>query len=1170
MGNTADRDHLSQSQSQSQYRKSNYDQSIYLGDPQEVAKDFIKEYILIWYDPNVDSYENVRYINQLKVLSETKVFKDFKEAIAYIQDSSASFQVITSGTNGEALVNEISPYTNVFSVYVFCRSVEFHKQWAKDKEKVACVDSKFDQIVLNIKQNLPTWQKRSSLLRELMPTFIPVFDFDQANQNEINSLKLFLGEVMSFQDRAKAKHDLMNLVKITCSDKDNITKFEANYTEYNMGSILHWYTKESFVFKTLINCIQIHTSDSIQFCRLIFKDLEAAIKEQYQLKSKNFYGLVYKAVNLSSDRWTKLESNIGNDIEMFGFLSTTKDEKTAVKSIQGDFDRKAVITIIIPNSPDKGEQGFAEIKDFSAFLDEDEVLFNVRSRFTILEAYIEERDGKKYHHLVLLHEAQALRQLLSLNDIKTPVQIQSLELIKCNLCGVAIHQKKDDVFFANLRLNDFYVCYNCVKNMTKKLMDPLLCITSSSKYITLAYKRKMTLLVPGIVMQYHPDSKIPFYGSKCIKCQNNRLDCQFRCLAPECRKAKRTWCKNCLDYQDNECIKNDTHMVVFEDHPFAFWSETAMDKENTYKNYYDFLSTEEAVLEQADIFYAANDDAQAKKYYEKFLKLSGHEKSKKVALTHRTVGTICENLGQYKEAAEHNLKALNYLHHIGQEKNQDIVSLHSSLGAVYYAMELYDKSGVYHMQALELQKELLTENHKDVANSYNNLGLALYNLGQLEGAKTCLLKGLQIMEDLNLNQDPTSASLYRNLGLVYSNGNEHEEAIKSMMKVIDINKEIFGENHLSVAVSCRDLGIFYEEAEQYKKAEESFLKAVELFNLTSDYNTKDLSSTYDHLGALYLNLKEHEKALEFYKKALELHKASKEEGHSAAADSYSNIGSIYIELQQHEIAIEYFLKALGVVKTVYGKKHNSTIALYITVGRTYYQLKCFDQAKLYLLDGLQALQRAGKGNNPNAVELYSCLIEVYDALQQPLDSIECSFKIIELCLTSLGANHPTIGLLREKVAARLSELGMYEEARQSYLYAVDIFETNEELKNRIGMADLYYSLGEISQTLGENDDVIDFHSKALKIWTEKFGETHAVVINSCKSLARAYEYVKGYEGAIKYNLKAIEAVKLSYGDKDIDLVSLYIGLASIYREMGETDKTEEYEKMALDVQVDFE
>ena len=1167
MGNIAERDLLSRSQPQ--YKQSNYDQFTDLGDPQEVAKDFIKEYILVWYDPNVNSYENVRYINQLNVLSETKVFKDFKEAIAFIQDSTASFQVITSGTNGEALVNEISPFMNVFSIHVFCRSVDFHKQWAKNKEKVAGVDSKFEQIVVNIKQNLSTWQKRGSLLRELMPTFIPIFDFDEANQSEINSLNLFLQGVMNFQDRAKAKQDLLNLVKITCSDKDNIAKFEVNYGEYSMGSIFHWYTKESFVFKTLINCIQIHTSDSIQFCRLIFKDLEAAIKEQYHLKSKNFYGLVYKAVTLSSDRWSKLESNIGNDIEMFGFLSTTKDEKTAIRSIEQDFDKKALITIIIPNSPDKGEQGFAEVKDFSAFLDEDEVLFNIRSRFTILEAYIEEKDGKKYRRLILLHEARALRQHLSLKDIKAPVQIQSPELMKCNLCSVAIHQKKDDIFFINLRGGDRYICYNCV-TMPKKIMDPLLSMTSTSKYIELSNKHKTTLMIPGILMQYHPGLNVPFYGSKCIKCQNNRLDSQYRCLAHECHKAKRIWCKGCFNYQDNECIKNDTHMVIYEDHPFTFWSEITMDKENIYNNYYDFLSKEEALLEQAGISYTANDHVQARQYYEKFLKLSGNEYSKRVALAHRTVATICEGLKEYKEAAEHYLQALDCLRHIGQEKNEDIAGLYSKLGAIHYAMEQYDKAGFYHMRALELQKELLTENHRDVANSYNNLGLALHNIGQFEAAKTCLLKGLQITEDLNLNQDPIKASLYRNLGLVYSSGNEHDEAVQYMLKAVDINKEIFGENHPSIAVSYRDLATFYEESQQYKKAEESFLKAVELFDLMPDYNTKDVSSTYNHLGVLYLNLKEYDKALEFHKKALELQKASKEEKHSAVANSYSNIGSIYLELQQHESAIEYFLKALTIVKTVYGKKHNNTIALYLTIGRAYYDLKCFDQARLYLLDGLQALQRAGRENNPNEVELYSRLVEVYDALQQPLDSIESSFKIIEICSVNLGANHPTIGLLREKVAGRLSELGMYDEARQSYLNAVEIFEAREELKSRVEMADLYYSLGEISQILGENDDVLDFHLKALKIWMEKFGETHPVVINSYKSLARAYEYVKGYEGAIKYNLKAAEAIKLSYGDKDIDLVSLYIGLASLYKEMGEADKTEEYEQLALDVQVDFE
>ena len=89
------------------------------------------------------------------------------------------------------------------------------------------------------------------------------------------------------------------------------------------------------------------------------------------------------------------------------FLSTSKDKEVAMNFIKTDRKKKVLITIIVPAFPDKSEQGFAEMDEFSKYA-EDEVLFNLKSRFTILETTAESNNLgiEACKNLVLLYGAE--------------------------------------------------------------------------------------------------------------------------------------------------------------------------------------------------------------------------------------------------------------------------------------------------------------------------------------------------------------------------------------------------------------------------------------------------------------------------------------------------------------------------------------------------------------------------------------------------------------------------------------------------------------------------------------------------------------------------------------------------------------------------------------------
>jgi len=85
----------------------------------DMVKCFFRDYEIVWHDPNVNSEENQYYKVELEKFCEVKRFIEWQEASAYVQGAKAFCHVVTSGSNGESLVQEISRNDNIGEIYIF-------------------------------------------------------------------------------------------------------------------------------------------------------------------------------------------------------------------------------------------------------------------------------------------------------------------------------------------------------------------------------------------------------------------------------------------------------------------------------------------------------------------------------------------------------------------------------------------------------------------------------------------------------------------------------------------------------------------------------------------------------------------------------------------------------------------------------------------------------------------------------------------------------------------------------------------------------------------------------------------------------------------------------------------------------------------------------------------
>ena len=597
------------------------------------------DHIVVWQDPNIKSPENISYLDKLGLISDLKVFDSWQEASSYIQELNIPCQALTSGTNGESFISTIAGSPNVKSAYVFCGNTSFHRSWAKKHPKlVVCVENDFEVILDQMKRNLIAWQRQNSSLRVDLPAF------GDADVTQMNKIHYYLKSFVHFNNREQAKSDFLMLSSAVCRDKSNINAFHAEYKEYDMKKILSWYTRESFLYKIVNNCLRIASADAILYARLIIRDLELAIKERYNHQSSKFNGLLYRGTYISAQEWSNLEARIDREIEMFGFLSTTKAKGVALSFVESDIAKKALITIVVPAAPDKGEQGFAEVKDLSDYAAEDEVLFNIRSRFTVLEAKIEEINGQNYRHLVLLYGAQAMRSFVSTSNPIIEINLRNLDPTKCGDCHESIKYTsadKNTLLFVDLKRKEHYTCFKCLTKTKANKRSPHMCL--SFEQVDRRIKEDSSIVrVKGMVMKYTESTTISLYRSRCKQCQSLHQigkgveQCQFRCLS--CCNSNARWCEGCFDVE-KECLKSG-HEIIVEFEPFTFWSERMSAEEVGHLEHHKERQKNMASLKQAKAYFEAEDYAKAKRYYEEYLRTNNTEQTKDMANIYNNLAVV--------------------------------------------------------------------------------------------------------------------------------------------------------------------------------------------------------------------------------------------------------------------------------------------------------------------------------------------------------------------------------------------------------------------------------------------------------------------------------------------------------------------------------------------------
>jgi len=706
---------------------------------------------------------------------------------------------------------------------------------------------------------------------------------------------------------------------------------------------------------------------------------------------------------------------------MHGFLSVSKEKNVALNFLKTDPSKKAIITILVPKGPNDQEQGFAEMEEFSQFANEREILFNVRSRFTVLETEDQYSEDLPYRHLVLLYGAQSFRKFIAEKSPVEEISIQSIKNVTCSYCQSQISDVQ--VFFISLTDRNTFVCKACLPNHLQTDNTPLLCVPIVGEK---GYKTNLR----GQMMAYPTKKEIelPLYGYKCHKCLEGKREKSFFLKCTECPiegKEKR-FCEDCIEELMTNCASKN-HAIISESVPCSFWCERMSEGELDQLRFQDELVTSNnEIFKQAEMYFESHKYQKAQEYYTLYIRQNETQKNSFASIAYNNLGFIYSTQEDYKKALEHYFKCLEIKEAIygANFPNVEVASVCSNIALVYSKHGNYKKALEYNSRGLKMERLLFGDIHEKIAISYNNIAEVYSKQGDDKTALEYHFKALEIRKTIHGYNHPDVAVSLNNIGSIYNDLAEYEKALEYHFKSLEIGKSIYGENHVRVSTSYNNIGLVYFNQGEYENALEYFTKSLEIDKLI--YGDKQpnthMAATFNNIGSVYDNLREYDKAQEYYTKFINITRLVYGENHPHIATSCQNIATILSRKGDFVKAREYMWRSLEINKSFYGENHWSTASSYHLIGFVNYRQGTYGEAFEYYSKALQVKKAIYESTNPDSGVSYLGLGKTCYRIGELNQALEYLLAALDIFKLIHGDHHPLTVRVQRKIQKILTIL----------------------------------------------------------------------------------------------------------------------------------------------------
>ena len=819
---------------------------------------------LVWVDGNIrdDDPDTQHTLEQLKtIVHHIDLFTQIDQCLQFLlKVKNEKALIITSGSLGPQLLEQIHHLRQVDAIYIFCGNPDRHRSWTAKWSKIQGVFNRIKPICEALQKAVKQTNE------DLTPiSFVALEGNEERSTDNLNRLE------PSFMYTTLFKRILLNM-KHTDDERKAIVKFcrtqyadqpselalvEEFNRDYRPDRAIWWYTRQGFTYQLLNRALRLLESDIIVDMGFFIHDLHRQLEQLHREQFSTHHGqplTLYRGQALSNDDFTKLQKSRGGLLAFNSFISTSTLKSVSLDFARQDSTRENMVGIffvmtIDPNIP---SATFADIKKHSRYENEGEILFSMHTVFRIDDV------------LGLGQRLFEVRVTLTGDD--DPELRQLTDRMEKDIRGGTGWERLGRVLINAGQMNKAEELYLVLLQQ------------KSSERDRAAYYHQL-----GLIKDQQGDYKEALaYYERAISIEEKILSPTDSLLATSYNNIGLVY-KNMGEYSQalsyyNKCL------AIYEktlpaNHPLLATSY------NNIGGVYDNMG----------------EYSQALSYYNKSLGI--REKTLPAnhpdfAQSYNNIGGVYDNMGEYSQALSYYNKSLAIREKTLPANHPSLATSYNNIGLVYDNMGEYSQALSCYNKCLAINEKTLPANHPSLATSNNNIGLVYKSMGEYSQALSYYNKSLGIREKTLPANHPDFAQSYNNIGSVYDNMGEYSQALSYYNKSLAIREKTLPANHPDFAQSYNNIGLVYDNMGEYSQALSCYNKCLAIYEKTLPANHPSLATSYNNIGATYYELEEYTKAKTYFEKALKIRKHSLPSGHPEIKDSEEWLESVNQKLKK--------------------------------------------------------------------------------------------------------------------------------------------------------------------------------------------------------------------------------------------------------------------------------
>jgi len=246
--------------------------------------------------------------------------------------------------------------------------------------------------------------------------------------------------------------------------------------------------------------------------------------------------------------------------------------------------------------------------------------------------------------------------------------------------------------------------------------------------------------------------------------------------------------------------------------------------------------------------------------------VSAGRHDREVAMLLNNLGSVCYELGRYREAESAYERSLNVRRDLVELNTRDAVRTLDNLGVVYLKLDLSTKAEETFERAAGLEQELGAE-PLELAKIWANLGLVYQTQRRWREAEAMFRKTLDSREHALGPAHPDVAVALNNLGALLQQRHRWEEAQPLIERAVHIWETELGPDHPKVAAGLDNLGVLYTGLGRMQDAEKCFQRAIQIASVSLPSDHPNLAAYMTSYALLLRKLDRKDEAVHLEKSA---------------------------------------------------------------------------------------------------------------------------------------------------------------------------------------------------------------------------------------------------------------------------------------------------------------